>query len=194
VKPGFSLTKNNLKVECVKDKTIYKRLKKRNTVVQRALVARPTLEAIRAEDACCPLCGAEAENLALKALPALRKSSFMLACLGIQCSRWVRGLKTVECQACESQFQGPSVLRWNVAVSLRRFSDFGQTRLPLPSRRRSRPKGSLEDQLQSSLKPGKRRLVNLRLQKGLLSKPKRANRQALAESWHAAEAARPFHF
>jgi hypothetical protein len=149
----------------------------------RALAIRPTQQGVEKAYAQCPVCAAPGDQLRLELAPASRSQPFALAALGIECARWQRNKVQVVCKNCGCGFCGAEQLRWNYAVAMRRFADFGLTKTPLPlSRRVTRNKPSFLDTVRANTAPAKRVLVSERKAAGLMARPtRRARRERLRE-------------
>lgn len=143
---------------------------KRNAVMRFALMRRPTVEDVRGMDKRgCPICGADSSHLQLGEEPAYKSQPTALEFLGISCKRWIRGMLSSYCGECGTNYRGSKVLDWSVAKYARKFTDFGNVKMPLPFGKR---KKSLLSTLRDQLKPAKRHLVNLRKRTALVKKPK----------------------
>lgn len=162
---------------------IYKKKRRRaplqNAVMYKARLSRPTQEGVQARHLNCPMCAAAGENLTVLTVAPYRTLNYTLACLGTHSLRWMRNQLTIECQTCGSSFCDAPLFKWNFAVSMRRYADFGMTSFPVPMRKVRRAEPGLAARLESTLRPTKRRTVNPRLRKHLVSAPGRATRLQL---------------
>lgn len=157
-------------------KTKRRRAPLQNAVMYKAKVSRPTLEDVHARHKHCPMCAAAGENLTVLTVAPYRALNYTLACLGIHSLRWMRNKLTIECQTCGSSFCDAPLFKWNFAVSMRRYADFGMTSFPVPCRKVRRAEPRLAERLAATLWPSKHSTPNPRLQKHLVSAPKRAAR------------------
>lgn len=162
---------------------IYKKKRRRapqqNAVMYKARLSRPTLAGVHARHKHCPMCAAAGENLTVLTVAPYRALNYTLACLGEHSLRWMRNKLTIECQNCGSSFCDAPLFKWNFAVSMRRYADFGMTSFPVPLRKVRRAEPRLAERLESALWPAKRSTANPRLRKHLVSAPKRAARLQL---------------
>jgi hypothetical protein len=160
-------------------KTKRRRAPLQNAVMYKAKVSRPTVEGVQARHKHCPMCAAAGENLLVLTVAPYRALNYTLACLGTHSLRWMRNKLTIECQTCGSSFCDASLFKWNFAVAMRRYADFGMTSFPVPNRKFRRDELGLAERLDAALWPAQRSTPNPRLRKHLVSTPKRATRLAL---------------
>jgi hypothetical protein len=157
-------------------KTKRRRAPSQNAVMYKAKLSRPTVEGVHARHAHCPMCAAPGEHLVVLPVQSHKTLNYTLACLGIPSLRLVRNKVTIECLTCGSSFCDAHLFKWNFAVSMRRYADFGMTSFPVPNRKARRDEPGLAARLNAGLWPSKRITANPRLRKRLVSAPKRAAR------------------